>query len=328
MAPRTSPPHLVLGTTSVQSKGSFKTNETVIPLLKTVLENGINTIDTAQLYGDSEVVLGAAGVADLGFTVDSKVPGIFVPGSLDPTTLDSDARRSVQRLGVKSMDVFYIHSPDPKYPIAQTLEVLDRLHKEGLFARLGLSNFSVEDVREACNVASEKGFVAPTVYQGNYSAIARRAEDELIPLLREKGIAFYAYSPLAGGFLAKRNKEELFGVETGGRFAKGGKRSFAMYQELYSSKPKLVGALETWAGIADGEGCESVAELGYRWVAWNSKLEAALGDKVVIGASRLEQVPQVVGWVRKGALSEKAAGAIDAMWGEVKDEAPMDNLHK
>ncbi|OIW30768.1 Aldo/keto reductase [Coniochaeta ligniaria NRRL 30616] len=317
-----------MGTTSVHSAGPFATNDTIVPLLHTLLENGIKTIDTAQLYGNSEVVLGAAGVAALGFTLDTKVPGIFVPGSLEPGTLEAGLRRGLERLGIKSLDVFYLHAPNPKYPIAQTLGVLDRLQKEGLFARLGLSNFSVEEVREACDVAAEKGFVAPSVFQGNYSAIARRAEEELIPLLRERKIAFYAYSPLAGGFLAKRNSDELFGAETGGRFAKDGKNSFPFYQELYSDRPKLVGALETWASIAAGEGCECPAEMGYRWVAWNSALKAELGDKIVIGASRLEQVPQVVGWVKKGPLSEKAARAIDAMWEEVKDEAPMDNLHK
>jgi len=329
MGSQTSPIPLVFGTTSVHSAGSFSTNEAITSLFHTLLEHCINTIDTAQIYGggNSEVVLGEAGVADLGFTLDTKAPGVFVPGSLEPATIESNLRASLAKLKVKKLDVYYIHGPDPKYPIAQTLGVLDRLHREGLFARLGLSNFSVEEVREACDVAAEKGLVAPTVFQGNYSAIARRAEDELIPLLRERGIAFYSYSPLAGGFLAKRNKEELFGAETGGRFAKGGKRSLGMYQELYSARPKLVNALETWSRITEQEGCECPAELGYRWVAWNSAQKAGLGDKIVIGASRLEHVPQVVGWVKKGPLSEAAVKAIDAMWEEVRDEAPMDNLH-
>ncbi|KAB5547136.1 NADP-dependent oxidoreductase domain-containing protein [Coniochaeta sp. 2T2.1] len=329
MGSQPSPIPLVFGTTSVHAKGSFSTNEAIISLLHTLLKHGITTIDTAQIYGggNSEVVLGEAGVADLGFTLDTKAPGFFVPGSLEPEIIEANLRGSLAKLKVEKLDVYYVHGPDPKYPIAQTLGVLDRLQREGLFARLGLSNFSVEEVREACDVAAEKGLVAPTVFQGNYSAIARRAEDGLIPLLRERGIAFYSYSPLAGGFLAKRNKEELFGDETGGRFAKAGKTSLPMYQELYSARPKLVNALETWSSIADGERCECPAELGYRWVAWNSAQRADLGDKITIGASRLEQVPQVVGWVKKGPLSDAAVKAIDAMWEEVKDEAPMDNLH-
>lgn len=328
MDPNSAPLPLVMGTTSVHSKGSFKTSDAVKQLLAALQEHGINTIDSAQLYGggESETLLGEAGAAELGFTLDTKVPGIFIPGSLEPARIESDFRRSLERMKTKKLDVFYIHSPDPTYPVAQTLEVLDRLHREGLFARLGLSNFSVEEVREVCDVAANKGLVAPTVFQGNYSAVARRAEDELIPLLREKGIAFYAYSPLAGGFLAKRNREELFGTGTGGRFAKVG--GFAMYQNLYSNRPKLVDALDTWSAIAQREGCESPAELGYRWVAWNSALKTDLGDKMTIGASKLETVAQVVGWMKKGPLSEESVKAIDAMWEKVKDEAPMDNLHQ
>lgn len=315
-----------MGTTSVHTKGNFNTSDATKQLLSVILEHGIKAIDTAQLYGggESETLLGQAGAAELGFALDTKVPGIFVPGSLEPARLESDLRTSLERLGAKSLDVFYIHSPDPKYPIAQTLEVLDRLHKEGLFARLGLSNFSVGEVREACDAAAEKGLVAPSVFQGNYSAVARLAEDELIPLLRERDIAFYAYSPLAGGFLAKRNKDELFGP-SGGRFAKEG--GFAMYKGMYSDRPKMLDALDTWAAIAQREGCESPAELGYRWAAWNSALKTDLGDKMAFGASKLETVPQVVGWLKKGPLSQESVKAIDALWERVKDEAPMDNLH-
>jgi aflatoxin B1 aldehyde reductase len=301
----------------------------VAELLSAARKAGITTIDTAQLYGDSETVLGAAGAAALGFTLDSKTPGGWIPGSLEPTKLASDARRSLTLLGVKKLDVFYLHGPDEtgKHPLEETLSVVNKLHAEGVFARLGMSNFTAADVESAHTICSANGWVLPTVFQGNYSAFARRAETELLPTLRRLGIAFYAYSPLAGGFLARRTAEELFGEE-GGRFAKSGPRSFAPYQGMYSEKPKLVGALGKWGSVADKAGCECPAELGYRWIAWNSALNPELGDKVAIGASRLEQVPQVVGWVAKGPLSEDSVKAIDEIWEEIKDEAPLDNWHK
>jgi aflatoxin B1 aldehyde reductase len=55
-----------------------------------------------------------------------------------------------------------------------------------------------------------------------------------------------------------------------------------MYQDLYSSMPKLVGALKTWSGIANRERCECPAELGYRWVAWNSALRPELGNMMTM----------------------------------------------
>lgn len=327
--PSKSPTPLVFGTTSVHSKGSFSTTETVVELLSALRECGITTIDTAQLYGDSESVLGAAGVGAQGFTLDTKSPGGWIPGSFEPEKLASDARRSLTRLGVKKLDVFYLHGPDPTgaYPIEQTLEVVNNLFKEGLFARLGMSNFTAAEVEAAHATCATNGWVLPTVFQGNYSAFARRAETELLPVLRRLGIAFYAYSPLAGGFLARRTAEELFGQD-GGRFAKAGPRSFAPYQGMYSEKPKLVTALGKWGGIADKAGCECPAEMGYRWIAWNGALDPELGDKVTIGASRLAHVPQVAGWVAKGALSDETAKAIDELWEEIKDEAPLDNWHK
>lgn len=79
------------------------------------------------------------------------------------------------------------------------------------------------------------------MFQCNYSAFARRAKTELLPTFPRLEIAFYAYSPLASGFPAQRNAEELFGKD-GGRFLRNGKKSFAMYQTPYGEKPKLVGS--------------------------------------------------------------------------------------
>lgn len=321
------PTPLIFGTTSVHSKGAFPTTEIVTKLFDTLKENGITNIDTAQLYHDSETRLGEAGVASYGFTLDTKSPGGWIPGSFEPKKLADDARRSVKLLGVDRLDVFYLHGPDPKHPLEETLSVVNSLHNDGLFSRLGLSNFTAAEVETAHSICTKNGWVVPTVFQGNYSAFARRAETELFPTLRRLGMAIYAYSPLAGGFLARRSSEALFG-SGGGRFSRNGARSLPLYQGLYSDKPKLVAALEDWGRATDLAGCECPAELGYRWVTSNSMLDPSLGDKVIIGASRVDHVPQVIGWVSKGAVSEEAAKAIDALWEEVKDEAPLDNWHK
>ena len=321
---------LVFGASSVRSQSSpFSSSESLTSLFTTLQRAGITTIDTAQMYADSETVLGAAGVASYGFTLDTKSPGGWIPGSLEPTKLAADARRSKEILGVDKIDVFYIHGPDATgtYPLEETLSILNSLYTEGIFSRLGLSNFSAAQVKQAHDICSERGWVAPSVFQGNYSAFARHAEAELLPTLRRLGMAFYAYSPLAGGFLARRDADSLFG-ESGGRFAKNGKRSFAMYQGLYSEKASLVAALGKWASLADKAGCESPAELGYRWVAWNGGLDPDAGDKVIIGASRIEQTTQVSEWIAKGPLSDGIVKEIDELWEEVKDEAPLDNWHK
>ena len=78
-----------------------------------------------------------------------------------------------------------------------------------------MSNYKVEDVQKVYDICKEKGYPLPEVYQGNYSAVARKQEEVLFPTLRKLGISFYAYSPIAGGFLVKTKQQVLDGA---GRF--------------------------------------------------------------------------------------------------------------
>ena len=143
---------------------------------------------------------------------------------------------------------------------------------------------------------------------------------ELFPVLRKLNIAFYAYSPLAGGLLTKTAQQVTDGA---GRFGEGGG---GMYRALYH-KPGYLKALGEWEKIANEEGIGR-AELGFRWIAYHSQLDATgkLGDAVVIGASRPEQLTDTIEAIRKGPLSDKAAKSIEEVWQLVKDEAPVDNF--
>lgn len=155
---------------------------------------------------------------------------------------------------------------------------------------------------------------------GNYSAVARIPETELFPVLRKHNISFYAYSPLAGGLLTKTAKQ----IEEGaGRF---GTEGFDLYRRLYF-KPAYMEALSKWEQIAKDEGIDR-AELGFRWTAWNSKIDGNKGDGLVIGASRVEQLHQTVEYLKKGPVSDKAAKAIDEIWELIKHEAPIDNFNQ
>merc|ERR1711971_849528 len=90
----------------------------------------------------------------------------------------------------------------------ETLSTMDKLHREGKFNQLGLSNYSGWLVNEVVNLCKANNWIKPTVYQGMYSAITRQVEQELIPCLRYHKIAFYAYSPLGGGILTGKYKYE------------------------------------------------------------------------------------------------------------------------
>ena len=167
----------------------------------------VTTVDTAQLYGQSEAILGSVNAGDR-FTIDTKWRGGFAAGSSTKETIIATAKESLERLKMKQVDIFYIHAPDASVPIADTLAGVNEVYKSGAFKRFGLSNYKVEDVRKVHEHCMEKGYVLPTAYQGNYSPVARLQDTLLFPTLRELDISFYAYSPLAGGFLTK-TKEQL-----------------------------------------------------------------------------------------------------------------------
>jgi aflatoxin B1 aldehyde reductase len=311
---------IIFGGGGINPGSAFPDIPSIKAALKVLQDNGVKNIDTAQLYGESERLLGEANAGD-DFIIDTKCRGGFDAGNaLKPEVLTKLAHESIEKVKVKKFDIFYIHAPDATISPEVYLPAINDLYKEGIFSRFGLSNFKPEDVQKVYDICKEKGYVLPTVYQGNYSPVARLQDETLFPVLRKLEIAFYAYSPLAGGFLTKTKKS----IEEGaGRFnseALGG-----MYFSMYA-KPSYLEALGDWEKIASEEGC-SKAELAYRWVSYHSPLKPEQGDGLIIGASRLEQLGQTIQGLNKGPLKPETAKAVDAVWEKVKHDAPLDNYN-
>lgn len=131
-------------------------------------------------------------------------------------------------------------------------------------------------MRRVYDYAKSKGYVLPTVFQGNYNPVARHYDTTLFPLLRELNIAFYAYSPIAGGFLVKDAQT----LNTGGGQGRWDPNTYSgkVYNDRYT-KPSLLEALSEWEAIAN-EARVSKAALAYRWVMYNSKLSH--GDGIIV----------------------------------------------
>lgn len=149
--------------------------------------------------------------------------------------------------------------------------------------------------------------------------MSRRYEETLFPLLRELKISFYAYSPIAGGFLT-RSPETLKGGRWDPTTLVGG-----IYQRLYN-KPTMLNAMPEWQSIAEEAGI-SKASLAYRWVTFNSILTAEHGDGIILGASKVEQLKQTLEALAQGPLEPSILKRIDHVWAMVKDEAPVDTIH-
>jgi aryl-alcohol dehydrogenase-like predicted oxidoreductase len=202
------------------------------------------------------------------------------------------------------------------------LAAVNELYKAGKFKRFGISNFRADEVEKVIRIGKQNNYILPSVYQGNYSAVARLTEKELFPTLRKYNIAFYAYSPIAGGFLTKSPKQLMDGGQ--GRWDPSNFLG-QLYGTLYK-KPAMLKALEMWGEIAKDLGI-SKAELAYRWVAFNSHIEGELGDAIIIGARTIEQLKETLAGLRNGPLSEDAVGKIDELWKTIEHVSPLDNYN-
>ncbi|KAG6356770.1 hypothetical protein INS49_014644 [Diaporthe citri] len=277
----------------------------------------VKGIDTAQTYGESEAVLGEAG-SRRKFEIGTKLPGITVPGSFQTEQVVERTQESLRKLKVDQIDILYLHTPDPSIPIEQTLQGIQQLYTSGAFRHFGLSNYTAQDVRHIYEHQKSKGWVLPSVYQGSYNPISRHYETDLLPLLRKLGIAFYAYSPTAGGFLAKSKQQVLDGV---GRFGKDGGTEGLFYNELYN-KPALLGVLTTWSEIARDAGT-SPYHLATRWVSYNSALKPENGDALIIGVHGSEQLKENLAGLKQGPLPPSIAERVDAVWESARHESTV-----
>ncbi|KAL5117369.1 hypothetical protein ACEQ8H_004685 [Pleosporales sp. CAS-2024a] len=315
---------IVMGGASLAEFGKFNTQESREKVVDILLANGIKNIDSARLYTGSEVSIGKLDRRTQ-FVIDTKLAGGFMPGNVHKEQVIKDAQDSLDRVGIKQFDVLYIHAPDETIPFEDTLEGVNEVYKKGIFRRFGLSNFSVEQLTRVYGICKEKGYVLPTVYQGNYNPVARHIETLLLPKLKELGIVLYAYSPIAGGFLTKSAADLDAGV---GRFNRRAMRS--LYSKLYDSPTMREGLLK-WNEIAKKEGVSN-AELAYRWVASHSALskdDFVPGEEngIIIGASSHEQIEQTIAAIKRGKLSDEAVQGIQDIWEHVKQKAPLDNYH-
>lgn len=317
--------NIVFGAGSFNANGGFKSAQEIKPMLDALKELGIEDLDTATRYLESEQWLGENNAASQ-FQIGTKHPGL---GSPEPSTKEvvvATGKESLQKLKTQQVDIYYMHSPGPRVPFEDTLAGINELYKSGAFRRFGLSNYSPDQLRQVLDICHAKGYVLPSVFQGNYNAVARLPETELFPLLREHNIAFYAYSPIAGGFLAKApasfepNNDSL----KGGRWDADGYAG-KIYRSLYSDRPATLNALRQWHQIATEEGI-TMAELAFRWVVHNSGLDASRGDAAVIGARDVKQLRQTYAAIAKGPLSKEVQAKCDAVWEPLREEAFLDNM--
>ena len=205
-----------LGTNAVGGHNLYQNldEEAGKELVRTALDHGINFLDTAFIYGPerSEELIGEV-LKERGNRSEAivatkgahKFVGQDEVFDNSPAFLKKEVERSLKRLQTDYIDLYYIHFPDEDTPKDEAVGALKQLKDEGKIRAIGVSNFSIEQLKEA----NKDGYV--DVYQGEYNLLQREAEKELLPYTKEHNISFIPYFPLASGLLAgKYNKEMMF----------------------------------------------------------------------------------------------------------------------
>ncbi|MDU0290864.1 L-glyceraldehyde 3-phosphate reductase [Saccharothrix longispora] len=185
----------------------------------------------------------------------------------------SSLDRSLRRLGLDHVDVFYHHRPDPDTPIEETMGALDHAVRSGKALYAGISNYSAEQTREAAAVL--RGLGTPLlIHQPSYSMFNRWVEDGLLDVLAEVGAGSIAFSPLAQGVLTDRY---LHGIPADSRAA--GSSPFLAADRLDEATLAKVRALNA---VAEGRG-QTLAQLAIAWVLRNV-------TSALVGASSVRQL--------------------------------------
>lgn len=253
-------------------------------VLDAAIEAGVTFLDTADIYGRSpglsESLMGEAlkGRRDEVVLATKFGHGAF-PAGIDAGSKASRSyiRRAVEasltRLQTDRIDLYQLHTPDPQTPVAETLDALGDLVREGKVRYIGHSNFAGWEVAEAHFVARERRAVPFISAQNHYSLLARGAEREVLPAVERYGLGFFPYFPLYNGLLTGKFTREG-GPE--------GSRIMSARRHVWENAPW--DALEGYQAFCDDRGI-TMLEATFGWLLARPAISS-----VIAGATSPEQL--------------------------------------
>lgn len=256
-----------------------------IAAIREALDQGINWIDTAAVYGlgHSEEVVAQA------LKGQSHRPYIFtkcervwneqrqISGSLKADSVRRECEDSLRRLHVDVIDLYQIHWPDPDEDIEEGWSALAQLKDEGKVRWIGVSNFNVEQLRRAQKIAPV------TSNQPPYSLVNRAVEEEILPYCREQNIGVINYSPMGAGLLT--------GMMTRERIANMPADDWRSRGENFR-EPRLsrhLALADILKDIGDQHG-RTAGEVAIAWTLHNPAVTAA-----IVGARNAGQIGGIIG---------------------------------
>ncbi|WP_022880609.1 L-glyceraldehyde 3-phosphate reductase [Gryllotalpicola ginsengisoli] len=207
----------------------------------------------------------------------------------------SSLDRSLSRMRLDYVDIFYSHRADPDTPLEETMGALDQAVRSGKALYAGISSYSPERTREAVAILKELG--TPTlIHQPSYSMFNRWIEGGLLDVTAELGLGVIAFSPLAQGLLTDKY---LNGVPEDSRAA----RKVSMSPEMITDE--VLGRVRALNEIAARRG-QTLAQLALSWVLRDERITSAL-----VGASSVRQLEDNLAAVQSPGFDEDELAEID-----------------
>ncbi|MDA3955703.1 aldo/keto reductase family protein [Oceanispirochaeta sp.] len=273
-------------------------------IVNRAFELGINYIDTADAYngGDAESLLGEIlpRYNRSRYIVASKA---YWPMSDAPTDrglsrkhITDSVHASLERLKLSYMDIFYCHRFDPESPLAETLEAINDLIRQGKILYWGTSEWTADQIIEANEICIEQGWSSPVINQPNYSLVKRGIEHEILPACINNGMGTANFSPLAQGILT--------GKYSGGKIPEGSRAADDSLKRFIMdmvSDTDLLSRVDELGSIAKSYDL-TTGQLSLAWILQNPGISS-----LIAGASTVEQLESNV---KASGVKIKAADMI------------------
>lgn len=253
--------------------------EDSIQVIRKAMDLGVNLIDIAEVYhaGRAEEIVREA---IRGRRDEAIIKTKVAQDHLRYNDVLKAVEGSLRRLGIRVIDLYLVHHPNPEVPIEETMRAMEKLIEDGKVRYIGVSNFDSALIEKAQEALSRHRIVVNEV---KYNIIEREIEVDLLPYCRREGISIIAYSPLARGLLTGRFSPDQI---PGGHW----RRRDPVFQEpTFSRSLKLV---DTLRRIAEAHN-KTPGQVALNWLA--SKPEVI----PIFGASSIGQVEEncgAVGW--------------------------------
>ena len=253
--------------------------------IKAAFDAGINFIDTANVYseGESETIVGEA-LGKLGRPREDLVIATKVrvrkgpqPNRVGLTRVHimNEIHASLRRLALDHVDLYQIHGVDQVTPLEETLRALEDLVRSGKVRYIGLSNHAAWQIMKGLGISERYGWNRFESIQAYYSIAGRELEREIIPVALDQGLGILVWSPLAGGLLSGKFKEDASGPE-------GARRTTFDFPPVDRQRAfRTVEAMRPIAAAHD----VSVARVALAWVLRQPGITS-----VIIGAKSQEQL--------------------------------------